>query len=125
MILSNIHLYQVVVVGISAIMIYQGIKGFVRRESGKTILKLFVRIVVWVGMALVALFPSFTEILARIIGLEGNINAVILTGFLLVFVIIFKLISIIEKMEQNISKLTRNEAIKDFKDQNDRQNGST
>jgi hypothetical protein len=125
MILSNIHLYQVVVVGISAIMIYQGVKGFVRRESGKTILKLFVRIVVWVGMALVALFPSFTEILARIIGLEGNINAVILTGFLLVFVIIFKLISIIEKMEQNISKLTRNEAIKDFKDQNDRQNGST
>ena len=125
MILSNIHLYQVVVVCISTIMIYQGVKGFAKRESGKTFLKLFVRIIVWGGMVLIALFPSFTEILARIIGLEGNINAVILTGFLLIFVIIFKLISIIEKMEQNISKLTRNEAIKDFRDQNDRQNGST
>ncbi len=44
-------------------------------------------------------------------GIEDNINAVIITGFLLVFLLIFKLLSAIEKIEQNVSELTRREAL--------------
>lgn len=106
--------YQYVVVAVSSVMLYKGIKEFLRRESGQTFLKLLVRLMVWGGMALVAIYPDFTTILARFIGMEGNINAVILTGFLMVFLLIFKLLSAIEKMEQNISELTRKDALKDF-----------
>lgn len=95
----------------SAVMLFTGIKDFAKRETGQTVLKLFVRIVVWGGMALVAIYPDVTILLARIIGIEGNINAVILTGFLLIFLIIFKLLSAIEKIEQNVSELTRRDAI--------------
>ena len=84
----KIQLYQIVVVAISAIMLFTGIKEFISRESGQTYLKLAVRIIVWGGMALVAIYPDFTKLLARIIGIEGNINAVILTGFLFIFMII-------------------------------------
>lgn len=109
----KVHLYQVVVVAIASVMLFQGIKEFVKREAGQTVIKLAVRILVWGGMALVAVYPNFTWYLSKIIGIEDNINAVMLTGFLFVFLIIFKLLSAIEKLEQNISEITRKEALND------------
>ncbi len=105
------HLYQVVVVAISSVMLYLGIKEFVNREAGQTLLKLAVRLTVWGGMGLIAIYPDFTLIIARIMGVVDNFNAVVLMGFLLVFLLIFKLLSAIEKVEQNISELTRKEAL--------------
>jgi hypothetical protein len=106
-----VHLYQVVVVAISSIMLYLGIKEFVNRETGQTLLKLSVRLTVWGGMGLIAIYPDFTLIIARVMGVVDNFNAVVLMGFLLVFLLIFKLLSAIEKVEQNISELTRKEAL--------------
>jgi len=107
----KIQLYQIIVVSISAVMLFQGAKEFFKREAGQTFLKFAVRIIVWGGMGTVAVYPNSTEIVARLIGIEENINAVIITGFLFIFLIIFKLLSAIEKIEQNISELTRREAL--------------
>lgn len=107
----KIQLYQVIVVAISAVMLFQGAKEFFKREAGQTFLKFAVRVIVWGGMGTVAVYPNSTEIVASIFGIEDNINAVIITGFLLVFLIIFKLLSAIEKIEQNVSELTRREAL--------------
>ncbi len=115
--LTNIHLYQIIVIVVSSVMLFQGIKEFVNRETGQTVLKLFVRLTVWGGMALVAIYPNFTLFMARIIGIKENMNAVILTGFLFVFLIIFKLLSAIEKIEQNISEITRKESLSAAHDQ--------
>lgn len=113
----KIHLYQAIVVGISSVMLFSGIKEFVNRETGQTYLKLFVRIFVWGGMAAITVYPKITEYFANFFGIIDNINAVILTGFLMVFLIIFKLLSAIEKIEQNISELTRKDALKAVQDQ--------
>jgi hypothetical protein len=86
----NFHLYQLVILLVSAFMIYQGITGYIKGKSGQTFYKLMIRIIVWGGMTTIAIFHGFTNFLAGIIGLEGNINAVILTGFLLIFLMIFK-----------------------------------
>ena len=107
----KVQLYQVVVVAISSVMLYLGIKEFVNRETGQTVLKLLVRLVVWGGMGLIAIYPDVTLILAKIMGVVDNFNAVVLMAFLLVFLLIFKLLSAIEKIEQNISELTRKEAL--------------
>ena len=107
----KIQVYQVVILGISSVMIFQGVKEFFKRETGQTILKLMVRLIVWGGMAVVAVYPNSTIIVAKYLGVVDNINAVIITGFLLIFLIIFKLLSAIEKIEQNISELTRREAL--------------
>jgi len=109
------HVYQVIVVAISAFMIFQGSKNFIRGRSGQTILKLAVRIFVWGGMSMIAIFPRFTNVIADMVGLKGNINAVILSGFLLIFLMIFKLLSAIERLEQQISEVTRKEALKEIK----------
>ena len=110
---GNIHLYQVVVVVISSVMLFQGIKEFVKRETGQTFLKLLVRVAVWGGMAVIAIYPDVTYTLSRIVGIVDNITAVIVTGFLFVFLIIFKLLSAIEKLEQNVSELTRRESLRE------------
>jgi len=112
----SISPYQVVIVLAAVIMLYQGISNYFKKQSGQTFLKLSIRVIVWGGMALVAIFPDFTNLLAKAIGIEGNINAVILTGFLLVFLMIFKLLSAIEMLEQQISELTRKDALKDVND---------
>lgn len=109
-----IHLYQVIVVAVSAFMIFQGVNNFIKGKSGQTFYKLSARILVWGGMSLIAIFPSFTNILAKFVGLQGNINAVILSGFLLIFLMIFKLLSAIERLEQGLSEVTRKEALKEI-----------
>lgn len=107
-------LYQIVIVVLAIMMISQGVKNFLKHENGQTFLKLAVRIFVWGGMAVVVAFPGISNTIARTIGIEDNINAVILTGFLLVFLMIFKLLSAIERLEQQISIVTRNQALSDI-----------
>jgi hypothetical protein len=109
--LGNFKYYQLVVLLIAAVMVYFGLEKFLRREAGQTLLKLVTRIVVWGGMAAVALVPDITNYLAHFIGLEGNINAVILIAFILVFLLIFKTLSAVERIESQISILTRQEAL--------------
>ncbi len=110
----KIQIYQIVIVAISSVMLFMGIKDFVKRETGQTFLKLAVRLIVWGGMAVIAIYPNSTWVVARAIGIVDNINAAIMIGFLLIFLIIFKLMSAIEKIEQNISELTRRDALKDL-----------
>lgn len=112
----KVHLYQVIVVAVSSVMLFQGVKEFANREAGQTWFKLLVRLVIWGGMGVVAIYPDLTYYISKIIGIEDNINAVILTGFLFVFLIIFKLLSAIEKIEQNVSELTRKDSLHDAHD---------
>ena len=110
----TIYIYQVIVVAVSVFMIFQGAKNFIKGKSGQTFYKLAIRIAVWGGMSLIAIFPSFTNVLANLVGLQGNINAVILSGFILIFLMIFKLLSAIEKLEQGLSEVTRKDALKEI-----------
>jgi hypothetical protein len=111
----KLHIYQIIVILISLAMIYQGVKNYWTGKSGQTIYKLSIRIIIWGGMVLVALFPNTLSLLAKTLGIIDNLNAVILTGFLLVFLMIFKLLSAIERLEQDMSEVTRNEALKEIK----------
>ncbi|MDZ7611960.1 MAG: DUF2304 domain-containing protein [Candidatus Moranbacteria bacterium] len=110
----SLELYQIIVVALSAIMIYQGFYRYISREAGQNLYKLIIRILVWGGVAIVAIFPKTTMAIAKFIGIEGNINAVILIGFLLTFFMIFKLLSAIERLENKISTLTRDKALEDI-----------
>ncbi|MFZ1627017.1 MAG: DUF2304 domain-containing protein [Candidatus Moraniibacteriota bacterium] len=111
---SSLQFYQVVILILAAFMLYQGVSDYMKGKNHQTILKLGVRIVVWGGMAFIVLFPNFSNTLAELIGIQGNINAVILTGFILVFLMIFKLLSAIERLEQQVTLFTREDALRDI-----------
>ncbi len=110
----NLRFYQIAITLISLLMIYFGLEKYFRRQPSQSLLKLLVRVFVWGGMALVALYPKASNLLARYIGIEDNINAVVLTGFLLIFLIIFKILSVVERIEQDITTLTRKKALDSF-----------
>jgi hypothetical protein len=111
----SFHIYQLVIVLASAFMIYQGVTNYVKGKNGQTFYKLSIRIIIWGGMATVGLFPDTISLLAKMLGIIDNMNAVILTGFLFVFLMIFKLLSAIERLEQQLSIVTRNESLKEIK----------
>lgn len=114
----KIHIYQVIVGAIAAFMIFQGTRNFIRGKSGQTLLKLFIRIFVWGGMLIIAVYPNIITMVAKILGIIDNMNAVILIGFLFVFLMMFKLLSAIEKLEQNVSELARNDSLKIINQEN-------
>jgi len=103
--------YQIIVLVVASVMLTQGVGRLIRNFSSQSFLKIAVRILVWCGMVIVTFFPSVTDLLAQFVGLEGNINAVILVGFLLVFLIIFRILSIIERIERDISILARKDSL--------------
>lgn len=114
MTIYGFHLYQVILLLVAVFMIFQGFHNYSSGKSGQTFYKLALRLIVWGGVGIVALFPTITKSVANFVGLEGNVNAVILTGFLLIFLMIFKLLSAIERLERNISEITRKEALKEI-----------
>ena len=117
---SDLQFYQIAIVVISLVMIYFGLEKFFQRQATQTLFKLIVRIIIWGGMSAVALFPDLTDKIADFIGIEGNINAVILLGFLLVFLLIFKILAVVERLEQQISTLIRQDALKKFNNTDDK-----
>ena len=74
---ATFHLYQIIVLGVSFFMLYQGTANFLKGKSGQTLLKLMVRYAVWGGMIVVTFFPDITFFIANSVGIIGNINAVI------------------------------------------------
>ena len=111
----SLHLYQIVLLALAAFMIFQGGKKYFEKENNQTFIKFLVRVIVWGGMAAIAAFPNLSNQVASVIGIEGNINAVVLVGFILIFLIVFKLLSAIETLEQQISLLVRKDAIAGLK----------
>src|SRR3989344_63623 len=107
----SLALYQIIIIFFAILMISQGIKNFFKRENGQTFIKLFVRIIVWGGMATIVAFPYASNFIASLIVIQDNVNAAVLAGFLLVFMMIFKLLSAIERLEQQITTVTRDRAI--------------
>jgi hypothetical protein len=107
-------LYQIVVAVLAFFMIGQGVRSFFKHESGQTFIKLAVRVIVWGGMAAIAIYPNLSNQVASYIGIAGNINAVILVGFILVFLMIFKLLSAIEHLEQQVTTLTRQKTLENL-----------
>lgn len=105
------QLYQFIVSALSLTMIAFGIERYLRGGKGQTLLKLMVRLIVWGGMLTIALWPRITYDLAGLLGIEGNVNAVMMIAFLLIFLLIFKILSVIERIEYQITILTRDKAL--------------
>ena len=110
----NIQLYQIGVLTLSAVMLFFSIRGFIIKEPGQTLFKFLVRLAVWGGLGVIAIYPNLTRVIAHFMGIEDNINAVILIGFIFTLLVVFKLLSAIDKIEQNVSELTRKIALKDL-----------
>ena len=108
------NIYQYIIAGISVWFVGTRLVRFLRREQSQSLFKMLTFLVVWSVIFIIAVSPTTAARLASIAGLGDNSGMVLLLGFIIVFLIIFKLLSVIEHMERNITEIVRREALRDL-----------
>jgi hypothetical protein len=109
----SFSVYQILLSLLAIFYIVNIFLKFVRRESRQTFVKFFFSELIWVSMLILSIFPNLPTNVSRGLGFGENLNTLIFIGFVIVFIILFKLLSVVEKLEMSITELVRKEALKD------------
>lgn len=67
----------------------------------------------WSAIAYISLVPSSLQFLSSITGIKKNENAALITAIGVLFFIIFYLIMRIEELEQRLTRVVREQALRD------------
>lgn len=84
---------------------------FLKGEQSQTFFKLVTSNIIWLSIAAFSLFPNATHKISQQLGFGESLNTFIFIGFVVVFVILFKVINILERIERNVSEIVRKEAL--------------
>lgn len=68
-------------------------------------------VLVWAGVIFFSFFPDTARVISQRLGLGQNLNTLIFSGFVALFLIVFKLLDKIERLDRNLSEFVRREAI--------------
>lgn len=109
--------FQIIVAVVAFGFFANGFFKFVRGERSQSFFKFMANSIVWLSVMLFSLFPSMTHTLSENLGFGESLNTFIFIGFLIVFIILFKVINILERIERNISEIVRKEALSKITDQ--------
>jgi hypothetical protein len=108
----NLTIYRIILAIIALVFFFDSALKFIKKEKNQTYFKFFSALMVWGSILIFSIFPKLSHYISIQMGLGENLNTLIFIGFVAVFMIIFKIIRIIEKIERNISEIIRNEALK-------------
>ncbi|HLC70328.1 MAG TPA: DUF2304 family protein [Patescibacteria group bacterium] len=87
----------------------RSITRFRHKEFSKT--NLVVWIILWLVGIVVVLIPDVTFSIARVFGVGRGADLVVYLSLAVLFLVVFRLVSKTEKMERDITKLTRKIAL--------------
>lgn len=110
--LFGISIIRWILIFLSIAMIIDRFFRFLKREIGQSLFKLFSTIIIWGTVLIISVFPDFAYYISKKLGMGKNLNTLIFFGFVVVFMILFKILSLIEKLEEEITKIVREIAIK-------------
>lgn len=94
-------------IGIIAIII-----GILRLKNGKMSIGMAALwIIIWVLVIWISIFPESTNLFASLTGIGRGLDAVLIFGLILSFYLIFRMYSMIENMDREITLLVREIAL--------------
>lgn len=105
-------LYKIGIILLSLFFISSRAVRFFRKETSQSFFKFLTTILIWTAISLLAAFPPLARFITKTLGMGENLNTLIFIGFIILFILIFKLISLIEKIERNITEIVRKEALR-------------
>jgi len=71
--------------------------------------------ILWIFLGLLAIFPSLMMDLARLLGVGRGVDVIIYIALFLIFYLIFKINIRMEKMDQDITKIVKEVALREIK----------
>lgn len=103
--------YQIILAIIAIIFLLTGLVKFAGQQRSQTFFKFIVTLIVWGGILMFSVSPRTSYTVSELLGLGQNLNTLIFIGFVVIFIIIFRLLNVIERLERNISEIVRKEAL--------------
>jgi len=83
------------------------------RQPGSKLSTTLLWFIFWLAVGIIVWIPSFTTTVANFLGIGRGADLVLYFGLIIVFYLIFKIYTRLEKIEKNITTLTREIALKD------------
>lgn len=71
---------------------------------------------IWVILILLSIFPQISYTIANLFGFGRGLDFFIVSSILLIFYLIFRIISKLEDLDEKIAKLARSISLKELKD---------
>jgi len=100
------EIYQWLVPLIAIIFMVRTIREFRRGRRG--IIGLVIWILFWCTIILLAIIPNPVSFkIAKVLGFKSNVNAIIFVALGLLFLFVFYLSSVVERLETQITKMVR------------------
>lgn len=112
----SLYPYQIIISLISLLFIIDRIIKFLKKETRQSVLKIVASIFIWASIFSLAVFPTFATGIMNFIGIYNHTEAFILIGFTVTFMLIYKLLSVIEDLDKNITELVRENALRVLKE---------
>lgn len=103
---------QIIIVALAAFAVGGAFRRYLRREL--SVRRFLGWAVVWVAAAVVVLVPTTSERLAAILGVGRGADVIIYLSVAALFYLQFRLFARIDRLERDITTLTRHAALKDF-----------
>src|SRR4030042_1549196 len=66
----------------------------------------------WIGVIVVALVPNITSFFSNLFGIERGIDLAVYLSIILLFYLIFRMYVKVDKIEENVTKVVREIAIR-------------
>lgn len=116
----SISIYRLVLIAVSALVVVDRLIRFLKKEESQSFFKLFSTLIIWLPILIISVNPDAAYSIINRLGLGQNLNPLIFISFILVFALLFKLLSLIENLERNITKIVREQALKEIQQKEER-----
>ncbi len=113
--IEKLALYQIIIFLLAASLILRTVFLFLRRK--KSIRELLLAIFIWGNLGLIGVYPNITVFIAKVTGFQEGINALIVVCLIILFYTVLSLTLKIDKMENSITRMVRQEALQDIREE--------
>jgi len=108
---DKLSIFQLLLAGIALVYIAAGTMRYFVGAYRQTLFRFLMGAVLWSAVLVFSLFPDVSHSVSLRLGFGENLYTLIFIGFVLVFIALFKLLAAVERLEQSITGIVRNEAL--------------